>query len=54
VKWPPAWEVLVENEFYTGGCEDRTREREAEEFLLEAVARELLIKTQQTGKRLSG
>jgi hypothetical protein len=38
-----------------GGCENRTRAREAEESpLLEAVARERLVKTQQAGKRLSG
>jgi hypothetical protein len=42
-------------EFYTWGCEDRTRAREAEEFpLLEVVARERLVKTQQVQKRLSG
>jgi hypothetical protein len=41
-------------EFYTGGCEDRTLAREAEESpLLEAVARERLM-TQQAGKRFSG
>jgi hypothetical protein len=41
-------------EFYTKGCEDRTRAREAEESpLLEAVAGERLM-TQQAGKRLSG
>jgi hypothetical protein len=38
-----------------GGCEDRTRAREDKESpLLEAVARERLMKTQQAGKRLSG
>jgi hypothetical protein len=37
------------------GCEDRTSEHEAEEFpLLEAVARERLVKTQQAGKGLAG
>jgi hypothetical protein len=45
----------VENEFCTGGCEERTLAREAEESpLLEAVAREWLVKTQQAGKCLSG
>jgi hypothetical protein len=35
-------------EFCTGGREDRTGAREAEESpLLEAVARELLVKTQR-------
>jgi hypothetical protein len=37
-----------------GGCEERTSACEAEESaVLEAVARERLMKTQQTGKRLS-
>jgi hypothetical protein len=35
-------------EFCTGGCEERNSAREAEEFpLLESVARERLMKTQQ-------
>jgi hypothetical protein len=34
-----------------GGCEERTREHEAEESpLLESVAREWLVKTQQAEK----
>jgi hypothetical protein len=38
-----------------GGCADRTWSREAEEYqLLEAVARERLVKTQQAGKGLAG
>jgi hypothetical protein len=38
-----------------GGCEDRIRAREAEESpLLEAAARERLMKTQQAGKYLAG
>jgi hypothetical protein len=38
-----------------GACEERTWEREAEEFiLLEAVTRERLVKTQQAGKFLAG
>jgi hypothetical protein len=42
-------------EFCTGGCEDRTCAREAEESpLLEAVARERPVKTQQAGKTLNG
>jgi hypothetical protein len=42
-------------EFCTGGCEDRTSTCKAEESpLLEAVARERLMKTQQTGKGLTG
>jgi hypothetical protein len=41
-------------EFCTGGCEDRTPAREAEESLfLEAVARERLAKTYQAAKRFS-
>jgi hypothetical protein len=41
-------------EFCTPGCEDRLKAREAEESpLLEAVARERLVKRQQAGKRLS-
>jgi hypothetical protein len=42
-------------EFCMGGCEDRTRVREGEESpLLEAGARELLMKTYQAGNRLNG
>jgi hypothetical protein len=38
-----------------GGCDKRTWTREAEELpLLEAVARERLVKTQQMGKGLVG
>jgi hypothetical protein len=38
-----------------GGFEDRTSAREAEGSpLLEAVARERLVKTQQAGKGLAG
>jgi hypothetical protein len=38
-----------------GVCDERNWEREAEESpLLEAVARERLVKTQQAGKGLSG
>jgi hypothetical protein len=41
-------------QFCTGSCEERTWACEAEESpLLEAVAREQLMKTQQAGKRLS-
>jgi hypothetical protein len=44
----------VDTKFCTVGCEDRTREREAEEYpLLEAVAKERLVKTQQAGKGLA-
>jgi hypothetical protein len=40
-------------EFCTGGCEDRTLTREAEEFpLLEAIARQLL-ETLQAGEDLA-
>jgi DNA-binding TFAR19-related protein (PDSD5 family) len=43
------------SEFCTGGCEDRTSEREAEEsLLLEAVARERLDKIQHARKGLAG
>jgi hypothetical protein len=39
----------------TGACDDRIFVRKAEESpLLEAIAREWLMKTQQAGKRLSG
>jgi hypothetical protein len=38
-----------------GGCEDRTRAREAEEaLLLKDVARERLMKTQQALEGLAG
>jgi hypothetical protein len=38
----------------TGGCDKRTSAREAEETpLLETVARERLVKTQQAGKGLA-
>jgi hypothetical protein len=47
--------LLVERQFYTGGCEDRTPVCEVEESpLLQAVATEWLMKTQQAGKRLKG
>jgi hypothetical protein len=40
-------------DFCTGGCDKRTRGLEAEESqLLEATARERLVKTQQVGKGL--
>jgi hypothetical protein len=46
---------LVEIEFCTRGCEERTLGPEAEESpLLEAVVREQLVKTQQDGKGLAG
>jgi hypothetical protein len=46
--------MLVESEFCTGGCGNRSRAREAEEFpLLESVARERLVKTQRAGKDLA-
>jgi hypothetical protein len=39
----------------TRGCEDRTSSRETEECpLLKAVARERLVKTEQSGKGLAG
>jgi hypothetical protein len=42
-------------EFYTGIWEERTWAYEAEESpLLEATAREQLVKTQQAGKGLAG
>jgi hypothetical protein len=42
-------------EFCTGGCEETTLAREAEESpLLETAARERLMKIQQAGERLSG
>jgi hypothetical protein len=41
-------------EFCTGGCQDRSWAREAEEFpLLETVARERMIKAKQAGKSLA-
>jgi hypothetical protein len=47
------WGIRVQ--FCTGICEERTRAREAEESsLLEAAARERLVKTQQAGKDLAG
>jgi hypothetical protein len=47
--------IVSWEEFCTGGCEDRTWAREAEEpLLLEAVARERLVKTQKSGKGLAG
>jgi hypothetical protein len=46
--------IQLRVEFCKGGCEDRTWAREAEESsLLEAVARERLMKTQQAGRGLS-
>jgi hypothetical protein len=48
--WVDSWQ-----EISTGGCDKRTWGWESEEFpLLEAVARERLIKTQQAGKSLAG
>jgi hypothetical protein len=45
---------LVVNQFCTGGCEDRTRAREAEESpLLEPVARERLVKIWQARRCLA-
>jgi hypothetical protein len=39
-------------EFCTGGCQDRISAREAEESpLVEAIARERLMKAQQAGKK---
>jgi hypothetical protein len=41
-------------DFCAGGCENRIRASEAEEFLLlEAFARERLLKTQQAKKALA-
>jgi hypothetical protein len=46
-----SWELAVE--FCTGDCEDRTWAREVDESsLLEAVAREGLMKTLQAGEDL--
>jgi hypothetical protein len=56
VKLSPAWELLAISpvEICTGGCEDRTWAREAEESpLSEAVAMEQLMKTQQSRERLT-
>jgi hypothetical protein len=42
-------------EFYTGGCEYGTWASETKVYaLVEAVARERLVKTQQSGKGLAG
>jgi hypothetical protein len=50
---PVSYQLWVE--FCTGGCDKRTRAREAEESpLLEAVASERLVKTWQAGKGLAG
>jgi hypothetical protein len=44
-----------DRELCTGVCEERTWARESEEYpLLEAVARERLVKTQQDRKSLAG
>jgi hypothetical protein len=46
---------LVDSKFCMGVCEERTSACEAEESpLLEAIAREQLVKTQQAGKGLVG
>jgi hypothetical protein len=48
-------ELSVDKEFCTDSCDKRTCAREAEESpLLEAVTRERLLKTQQTGEMFSG
>jgi hypothetical protein len=53
--WSDPVSCQLRVEFCKGDCEDRTWAREAEESpLLEAVAKERLMKTQQAGKRLSG
>jgi hypothetical protein len=39
-------------QFFTGGCDKRTSAREVESPLLDAVARERLVKIQQAGKDL--
>jgi hypothetical protein len=45
----------VVRELCAGDCEDRIRARAAEEsLLLEAVAREMVVKTQNAGKGLAG
>jgi hypothetical protein len=47
--------IYLGQEFYSGVCLDWTWRREAEESpLLEAVARERLVKTQQAGKGFAG
>jgi hypothetical protein len=47
--------LTVDRKFCTGGCDKRTLAREAEESpLLEAIARERLVKTQQAGKGVAG
>jgi hypothetical protein len=55
MKWPPAWELV---NWELSSAQEALKlepKREAEEPpLLEAVARERLVKTQQIGKRLSG
>jgi hypothetical protein len=64
VKWPPEWEsfmnrqassgVVSSVELCTGGREDRTWARETEESpLFEAVSRERLLKTMQSGEGLA-
>jgi hypothetical protein len=46
-------DIELTEKFCTGGCDKRTWARGAEESpLLEAVARERLVKTQQAGKCL--
>jgi hypothetical protein len=46
--------TLSSLQFCMGGCEKKTRARESEESpLLEAAAREWLVKIWQVGKRLS-
>jgi hypothetical protein len=45
----------LQSQFYTGVSEERTQTREAEKYpLLEAVANERLVKTQQARKGLAG
>jgi hypothetical protein len=44
----------TDKEFCTGGSDRSTRERKLKIFLLEAVARERLLKTQQAGKFSAG
>jgi hypothetical protein len=51
----PVGSCQLRVEFSTAGCEDRTCMQEAEESpLLDAISKELLKKTQQARKRLSG
>jgi hypothetical protein len=46
---------LVERQFCTGGCEERTSACEAEESpLLEVIARERPVKAQRAGKDFAG